>query len=109
MKKDSFTVAGAVCSPEGETKVCFSSDLVARTKAYVKAKWTNIEMVELPREMTKLEALKYLDDLKLPGDAGYVVAYKLAEKMKEAKKHQLKVRSIAELKEVAAKVSEPVS
>lgn len=109
MKKDSFTVAGTACSPEGETKVCFGTDLVVRTKAYIKAKWTNIELFELPREMTRLEALRHLDEMKLSGDAGYVVAYKLAEKTREAKKQQLKVRSLDELRQEALKVKERAS
>ena len=41
--------------------------------------------------MTKLEALQYLQEQGQAGDAGYAVASKLAEKVKEAKKGEIKV------------------
>jgi hypothetical protein len=43
--------------------------------------------------MTKLEALQYLQQTELTGDAGYAVANKLAEKTKLAKKGEVKVKA----------------
>jgi hypothetical protein len=66
--------------------------LVARIKILNKAGCTNINLVELPRAMTKLEALQFLTENGITeGDAGYAVANKLAEKTKVAKKGEVKV------------------
>lgn len=85
-----FTVAGTA-TQNGVTKARFANDLVARIKILNKAGCTNINLVELPRAMTKLEALQYLQEQGLTGDAGYAVANKLAEKTKEAKRGEVKV------------------
>lgn len=85
-----FTVAGTA-TQNGVTKARFANDMVARVKILTKAGCTNINLIELPRPMTKLEALQYLQEQGLNGDAGYAVANKLAEKVKEAKKGEIKV------------------
>jgi hypothetical protein len=86
-----FTVAGTATNPDGTTKVRFANDLVARVKILTKAGCTNIELVELPEPMTKLAALEYLQEQRKSGDEGYVIANKLAEKSKVAKKGEMKV------------------
>ena len=86
-----FTVAGTATNPDGTTKVRFANDLVARVKILTKAGCSNIELVELPRAMTKLEALEYLQEQRKTGDEGYVIANKLAEKNKVAKKGEVRV------------------
>ena len=55
-----FTVVGTATNPDGTTKARFSNDLVARIKILNKAGCTNINLMELPTAMTKLEALQYL-------------------------------------------------
>jgi len=89
-----FTVAGTATNPNGTTKARFANDLVARIKILNKAGCTNINLVELPRAMTKLEALQYLTEQGVAGDAGYAVANKLAEKTKIAKKGEIKVKAV---------------
>ena len=90
-----FTVAGTATNPDGTTKARFANDLVARIKILNKAKCVNINLVELPRAMTKLEALQYLTEQGITdGDAGYAVANKLAEKSKVAKKGEVKVKAV---------------
>jgi len=90
-----FTVAGTATNPDGTTKARFANDLVARIKILNKAKCTNINLVELPRAMTKLEALQFLTEQGITdGDAGYAVANKLAEKSKVAKKGEVKVKAV---------------
>ena len=90
-----FTVAGTATNADGTTKARFANDLVARIKILNKAKCTNINLVELPRAMTKLEALQYLTEQGITdGDAGYAVANKLAEKSKIAKKGEVKVKAV---------------
>ena len=86
-----FTVAGTATNPDGTTKVRFANDLVARVKILTKAGCTNIELVELPQPMTKLAALEYLQEQRKTGDEGYVIANKLAEKTKIAKKGEVRV------------------
>ena len=87
-----FTVAGTATNADGTAKARFANDLVARVKILNKAGCTNINLVELPRAMTKLEALQHLQTLGITdGDAGFAVANKLAEKTKVAKKGEVMV------------------
>lgn len=87
-----FTVAGTARNADGTVKARFANDLVARIKILNKAGCTDINLVELPQAMTKLQALQYLTEQGITqGDAGYAVANKLAEKAKVAKREQVKV------------------
>jgi hypothetical protein len=88
-----FTVAGTATNPNGTVKARFANDLVARIKILNKSGCTDINLMELPRAMTKLEALQHLQSLGQTGDAGYAVANKLAEKTKIAKKGEVKVKA----------------
>ena len=89
-----FTVAGTATNADGTVKARFANDLVARIKILNKAGCTDINLVELPKAMTKLEALQYIQETQTPtGDAGYAVANKLAEKTKIAKRDQVKIAS----------------
>ena len=107
MKQENvFTVAGT-SNFKGEVKVRFANDLVSRIKTLNRSGHANINLVELPKAMTKLEALQYLqtqDGFK-EGDAGYAVASKLSEKTKIAKKGEVKVAGV----KVAAKASTKVA
>ena len=101
-----FTVAGTATNPDGTTKARFANDLVARIKILNKAGCTNINLVELPKAMTKLEALQHLASIGITeGDAGYAVANKLAEKTKLAKRGEVKVKAT----KVSAKTKEAVA
>ena len=98
-----FTVAGTA-TQNGVTKARFANDMVARVKILTKAGCTNINLVELPRPMTKLEALQHLQSIGITeGDAGYAVANKLAEKTKVAKRAEIKVVLSATPAKVSAK------
>ena len=89
-----FTVAGTAKNADGTVKARFANDLVARIKILNKAGCTDINLVELPRAMTKLEALQHLQTIGITeGDAGFAVANKLAEKAKVAKKGEVKVKA----------------
>ena len=88
-----FTVAGTATNADGTVKARFANDLVARIKILNKAGCTDINLMELPNAMTKLEALQYLQSQGVTGDAGYAVANKLAEKTKIAKRDQVKIAS----------------
>lgn len=86
-----FTVAGTATNPDGTTKVRFANDLVARVKILSKNGCSNIELMELPEPMTKLAALEYLQELRRSGDEGYVIANKLQEKARVAKRRDVSV------------------
>ena len=100
-----FTVAGTATNPNGTTKARFANDLVARIKILNKAGCTAINLVELPSAMTKLQALQYLQEQGVAGDAGYAVANKLAEKTKIAKKGEVKVKAVKTSAKSAEKVT----
>ena len=87
-----FSVAGTATNPDGTTKARFANDLVSRHKILNKSGCTDINLIELPHAMTKLQALQYLTETQgYTGDASYAVANKLAEKTKLAKKGELTV------------------
>lgn len=54
-----FKVTG-ISTFNGKTKVRFANDLVSRVKILVKGGHTNIELVELPEALTKLDCAKHL-------------------------------------------------
>lgn len=56
-----FTVAG-VSTQHGITKVRFANDIVSRTKILAKGGHSPLELIELPRAMTKAEACQHLLD-----------------------------------------------
>jgi uncharacterized protein YoaH (UPF0181 family) len=101
-----FTVAGTATNPNGTVKARFANDLVARIKILNKAGCTDINLMELPSAMTKLEALQYLQAQGVvAGDAGYAVANKLAEKTKVAKRGEVKVKATKAVAKSADKVA----
>ena len=84
-----FAVGGVSKSKSGY-KVRFAADMT-RVKILAKTD-TDVQLMELPRAMTKLEALQHLTEVGITeGDAGYAVSNKLAEKTKIAKKGEVKV------------------
>ena len=89
-----FTVAGTAKNADGTVKARFANDLVARIKILNKAGCTDINLIELPRAMSKLEALQHLTQVGITqGDAGFAVSNKLAEKSKVAKRGEVKVQA----------------
>jgi hypothetical protein len=106
-----FTVAGTA-TQNGVTKARFANDLVARIKILNKSGCTDINLIELPHAMTKLQALQHLQTLGITeGDAGYAVSAKLAEKAKIAKSAEVRVAvkpSAAALKSAAPAKKESV-
>ena len=57
-----FTVAG-VSTQYGITKVRFANDLASRVKLLSKSGHSPLELMELPRAMTKAEACQHLIDV----------------------------------------------
>jgi hypothetical protein len=94
MAKQTFKVAG-ITIHNGNTKVRFTDDMVRRIKQFTKGGASRIDLVELPSEMTKIEALNYLAahaDFQSPGDQA-TISDSLADKTKEASKGTVKVKA----------------
>lgn len=81
-----FAVAG-VSTHEGSTKIRFAND-AARVKILIKNGHTDIELVDLPQEMTKAEIAQYLTEIDFAkGRPAVIAAVKdLAKKNKVAGK-----------------------
>jgi hypothetical protein len=94
MAKQTFKVAG-ITTHNGNTKVRFTDDMVRRIKQFTKGGASRIDLVELPTEMDKIEALKHIATLEMfasPGDQA-TIADTLEDKTKEASKGIVKVKS----------------
>jgi hypothetical protein len=94
MANQTFKVAG-ITTHNGSTKVRFTDDMVRRIKQFTKGGASRIDLIELPSEMTKVEALKYLQshaDFQSAGDQA-TLADSLADREKEASKGEVKVKS----------------
>jgi hypothetical protein len=101
-----FTVAGTAKNASGVTTVRFANDLVSRVKCLSKGTSTDVNLLELPHPMTKLQACQYLAANGFTeGDVGFVVASKVAQYSKEAKRGEVKVAAKTPAK---AKKAEPV-
>lgn len=88
-----FKVAGITVHGD-DAKVRFTDDMIRRIKQFTKGGATRVDFVELPSEMTKIEALKYLmshADFQSPSDQA-TLADCLADKEKEANKGTVKVK-----------------
>jgi len=96
MAKQTFKFAG-ISVNNGNAKVRFTDDMVRRIKQFTKGvnKASRIDLVELPSEMSKVEALQYLAthaDFQSASDQA-TIADTLADKIKEANKGTVKVKS----------------
>ena len=89
-----FKVAG-ITTHGDSTKVRFTDDMVRRIKQFTKGGSSRVDFVELPSEMTKVEALKYLATLPEFANASdqATIADTLADKAKEASKGEVKVKA----------------
>jgi hypothetical protein len=88
-----FKVVG-ITTHGDSTKVRFTDDMVRRIKQFTKGGATRCDFIELPSEMTKLEALKYMAshaDFQSAGDQA-TIADCLADKTKEANKGNVTVK-----------------
>ena len=89
-----FKVAG-ITIHNGNAKVRFTDDMVRRIKQFTKGGASRVDFVELPSEMTKVEALTYLSfhaDFQSASDQA-TIADTLEDKTKEASKGNVKVKA----------------
>lgn len=93
MANQTFKVAG-ITTHNGNTKVRFTDDMVRRIKQFSKGGATRIDLIELPSEMSKIEALQYMAthaEFQSAGDQA-TISDALADKQKEANKGSVKVK-----------------
>lgn len=102
-----FKVAGITTHGEA-TKVRFTDDMVRRIKQFTKGGATRIDLVELPGEMNKIDAIKYLQAHSLfqnPNDQA-TLADCLEDKEKDASKGTVKVK-VSKTKAKSTKAAKP--
>lgn len=89
-----FKVAG-ITTHNGNAKVRFTDDMVRRIKQFTKGGASRIDLVELPSEMTKIEALKYMATLAefQSAEDQATIADALEDRQKEARKGEVKVKA----------------
>jgi hypothetical protein len=94
MANQTFKVAG-ITIHNGNAKVRFTDDMVRRVKQFTKGGATRCDFVELPSEMTKVEALKYIQTLDMfkSAEDQATISDGLADREKEVKKGTVKVKA----------------
>ncbi len=109
MKKEkTFTVVGTAVNPCGTLKVRYANDLVARLKILINANCTDIDLIELPKGMTKLAAAQYyMENKKLTGIQAEAVSLKINEKTRKAKRLVVKSTLIKNVKSTSKKKPNP--
>lgn len=93
MADQTFKVVGITVHGES-TKVRFTDDMVRRIKQFTKGGATRCDFIELPNEMTKLDALKYMatrPEFQSEADQATIADY-VADREKEASKGTVKVK-----------------
>jgi hypothetical protein len=60
MSSQTFKVVGITVHPGSDAKVRFTDDLVRRVKQFTKGGAIRTDFIDLPGEMTKVEALNYM-------------------------------------------------
>ena len=73
-----FKVTG-ISTFQGKTKVRFANDLVSRVKILVKSGHDDINLVELPNELSKLDCIKYLKTTDLYANPKFAAAIDSAD------------------------------
>lgn len=93
MANQTFKVAG-ITVHNGNAKVRFTDDMVRRVKQFSKGGATRIDLIELPSEMTKLEALKYMSTHATfqSAEDQATIADATSDRTKEASKGEVKVK-----------------
>lgn len=73
-----FTVTG-ISTFQGKTKVRFANDLVSRVKILNKEGHQDIELIELPNALSKLDCVKYLKTTDLYANPKFAAAIDAAD------------------------------
>lgn len=89
-----FKVAGITVN-KGNAKARFANDMIRRIKQFTKGGHERVDFIELPNEMTKVDALKYLAahaDFQSAEDQA-TIADALEDREKTATKGTVKVKA----------------
>jgi hypothetical protein len=101
MTTQTFKVVG-ITEHNGNAKVRFTHDMVRRVKQFSKGGAGRIDFIELPTEMTKLEALRYM--LTCPEfqseDDQATINDTIEDKEKEARKGTVRVNKSVSLDDI---------
>jgi len=91
-KEKTFTIVGTAINKNGTIKVRWANDLVSRIKILDKAECTDIDLIELPKGMTKLKAAQYFMDNRanLTGAQKEILEVKISEKSRNVKRANMK-------------------
>lgn len=93
MSKKLFKVVGITVHGDS-TKVRFTDDMIRRIKQFTKGGATRADFIDLPKEMTKIDALKYMQthaSFQSAADQA-TIADALEDRVKEAGKGTVKVK-----------------
>lgn len=112
MTTQTFKVVG-ITTNNGNDKVRFANDMCRRVKQFAKGGHSRIDFVELPREMDKIEALKYmltLNEFKSANDQA-TITDTLEDKIIEFGKGKgtVKVKKTPSLSEIASRSRKDVT
>ena len=94
MTTQTFKVVG-ITVHNGNAKVRFTEDMVRRVKQFTKGGATRCDFIELPNEMTKIEALKYMltcKEFSSENDQATIEGT-LSDKEREAGKGEVRVKA----------------
>ena len=94
MTTQTFKVVG-ITVHNRTAKVRFTEDMVRRVKQFTKGGATRCDFIELPNEMTKIEALKYMltrKEFSSPDDQA-TIEDTLYDKEREAGRGEVRVKS----------------
>jgi len=105
-----FKVVG-ITVHNGNAKVRFTEDMVRRVKQFTKGGATRCDFIELPNEMTKIEALKYMltcREFSSPEDQA-TIEETLYDKEREASKGEVRVKSQPSLDSIKSRPRKDVT
>jgi len=104
MTTQTFKVVG-ITVHNGNAKVRFTDDMVRRVKQFTKGGAARCDFIELPNEMTKVEALKYMLTCKEFSSAEdqATIEDALSDREKEASKGTVKVKATPSIDAIKAR------
>jgi hypothetical protein len=110
MTTQTFKVVG-ITEHNGNVKVRFTHDMVRRVKQFSKGGAERIDFVELPTEMTKIDALKYMLTCKefSSEDDQATINDTLEDKIREFRKGEVKVKTKPSLDAIKSRPRKDVS
>jgi len=105
-----FKVVG-ITEHDGISKIRFTDDMVRRVKQFNKGGATRCDFIELPTEMTKIEALKYMLTRKefQSADDQSLIEDTLGDKERDFDKGQVKIKATPSLDIIAARPRKDVT